>query len=257
MTDRKDETKEILRKLLDGVYREQDRPQVRSSDSFLIGADEQYLGKITDNQYDNQSILNTYGPYGSKYSSTSIFNPYSQYGGPYGIFSVDNPYTNTPPRLFLNGRLAGSVTRNQYLADAIPTDAFLYSLHNNFAELMHGRIVSSELVALILDRKSFIVANDKILLGKLTLNKFDNDSIFNQFGPYGNQFSQTSIYNPYGLYGGLFSQLSPFNQFATHPPSVFLKGKFAAFLTRNKLKQPSIDPDRLEEWVRINLGMFE
>lgn len=60
--------------------------------------------------------------------------------------------------------------------------------------------------------------NDKTYLGKLTTNKFDSDSIFNEFGTYGSNFSIYSIWNEFGTYGSKFSIYSPFNQFSTTPP---------------------------------------
>lgn len=49
----------------------------------LYGNDGQYLGKVSNNKYDSESISNPYGKYGSKYSSTSINNQYSNYGSKY------------------------------------------------------------------------------------------------------------------------------------------------------------------------------
>ena len=56
-----------------------------------------YLGKLTTNKYDSESIFNEYGTYGSKYSTKSIFNEYGTYGSKYNTQSAFNPYTTTPP----------------------------------------------------------------------------------------------------------------------------------------------------------------
>ncbi len=55
----------------------------------LYGKDGTYLGKVSNNKYDSESISNPYGKYGSKYSSTSINNDYSKYGSDYSTQSKD------------------------------------------------------------------------------------------------------------------------------------------------------------------------
>ena len=87
---------------------------------FAQDSSEQYLGYITTNQYDSESIINDYGSYGSEYSSTSIRNEYSQYGSSYGIYSAYNKYTTTPPIIYSwNGsyyEAEAYLTKNHYLA---------------------------------------------------------------------------------------------------------------------------------------------
>ena len=61
--------------------------------------DGQYLGRLSANPYDPDSVSNPYGRYGSPYSPTSINNPYSQYGSPYSPISPNNPYATKPPIL--------------------------------------------------------------------------------------------------------------------------------------------------------------
>lgn len=90
-----------------------------------------------------------------------------------------------------------------------------------------------------------IFAADGKYLGKITSNRFDQDSIGNQFGSYGSQYSQTSIFNTYGPYGGDFSSTSAFNQFATSPPIIYLNGRAQWFLTINSTKSPRIAPTQL------------
>ena len=63
----------------------------------IIAADGRYLGRLSANPYDSDSVSNPYGRYGSPYSPTSINNPYSQYGSAYSPISPNNPYaTNSP-----------------------------------------------------------------------------------------------------------------------------------------------------------------
>ena len=56
-----------------------------------------YLGTLSSNPYDQDSVSNPYGKYGSQYSKDSINNPYSEYGSPYSDKSINNPYATNPP----------------------------------------------------------------------------------------------------------------------------------------------------------------
>ncbi len=52
----------------------------------LYDVNGKYLGKMSSNKYDPESISNPYGQYGNKYSPTSIYNKYG----------AGNPYSKTP-----------------------------------------------------------------------------------------------------------------------------------------------------------------
>jgi hypothetical protein len=81
--------------------------------AIVFANDGQYLGKVTSNTFDLESLGNQYGRYGSEYSSTSIFNKYGKYGGEYAALSPFNPYTSTPPILVLNERALAYLTVNR------------------------------------------------------------------------------------------------------------------------------------------------
>ena len=251
-----DQTRELLEKLLSSLYAEQAAHVSDRGPSYLQGQDGQFIGKIVDNPYGNDSILNEYGPYGSPYSNTSIFNAYTPYGSPYGQYSVNNPYCTTPPRLYINSILLGFVTKNQYVQNGIPTEGFLYTLRNNIGELLKGRIVQNESAARRIAGESFIEATDGTFLGSLRPDRFDQDSIFSRFGAYGSRYSQTSIYNRYGPYGGRYSGLSPYNSYSTTPPKVYHNGQFMAYLTVNTALKPRIDPDEIMAWAENNVSRF-
>lgn len=89
--------------------------KINNHESFLLASDGQYLGKLSLNRYDAESISNVYGIYGNRYSATSIFNPYSIYGSQYSSLSPNNPYTSTPPIIFFRGRRLGFLTKNRFL----------------------------------------------------------------------------------------------------------------------------------------------
>lgn len=251
-----DKTKEVLEQILAQLYADQAKDTKEHNGSYLVAEDKQLLGKITDNRYDSDSILNKYGPYGSQYSNTSIFNPYSPYGSKYGAFSINNPYCGTPPKLFINGRLIGFVTANRYCHDRIAPEAFLYSLTNELPALLSGSIVESETHSRQLQGESFIEAADGTFLGKLNPNRSDVDSIFNQFAPYGNEFSQVSIFNKFSDYGNQFSDLSPFNSFTQTPPKLYFQGKFVGYVTVNSTLSPRFDPAELLQWAEKNVSPY-
>ena len=51
-----------------------------------------------------------------------------------------------------------------------------------------------------------LYSNDgRVYLGKLVTNKYDTDSIWNEYGTYGSQYSSNSIWNEYGTYGSAYS----------------------------------------------------
>ena len=56
-----------------------------------------YLGTLSSNPYDQDSVSNPHGKYGSQYSKDSINNPVGEYGSPYSDKSINNPYATNPP----------------------------------------------------------------------------------------------------------------------------------------------------------------
>lgn len=86
---------------------------IRSKESFLLAADGEYIGKLSTNKYDIDSVCNKYGRYGSIYGSKSIWNQYGHYGSKYSSLSPYNIYSINPPAIYLYGRLYGYLTCNQ------------------------------------------------------------------------------------------------------------------------------------------------
>ncbi len=70
-----------------------------------------FLGQLSSDQYDSQSILNP-RTYGSSYSYSSIQNPDSPYGGTCGMYSPYNPNCINPPVIVYEQRSVLLVTRN-------------------------------------------------------------------------------------------------------------------------------------------------
>lgn len=257
MIDQTDKTKDLLKNILSNLYRQEaETASQHRGESYLMGQDGQYLGKITPNHYHINSILNKYGPYGSKYSTTSIFNQYSNYGSIYGNYSLNNQYSTLPPKLMVNGRFKIYVSKNEFVSPRISPEVFFYNLNNNIDGLEKGEIINTELDLRISNRESFLLADDNLYLGSLNPNEYDDNSIFNQFGSFGNKYSPTSIYNPYSPYGGQFGEFSPFNPYSNHPPHIYLRGEEVGFLTKNFTLLPRVEPDKIKEWVNENAIPF-
>lgn len=91
-----------------------------------------------------------------------------------------------------------------------------------------------------------IFAQDGKFLGEINSNRFAQNSIANQYGPYGSSYSSTSIFNSFGTYGGQFSAQSPFNPFASSPPVLVSNGTALAFVTTNGAKTPRVDPNAIK-----------
>lgn len=99
-------------------------PSAKSLDgrATLLADDGTYLGRISSNKYDSDSVCNRYGEYGSKYASTSVRNKYGTYGSAYSGSSAYDKYTSTPPAIILGGVQVGYLTKNRVLPGAIDPD---------------------------------------------------------------------------------------------------------------------------------------
>lgn len=113
------------------------------------------------------------------------------------------------------------------LTIVIATLSITSTYANNLCQIVSGaKIISQE---------------SKKYLGSIT-NKYDSDSIFNEFGNYGSEFSSDSIMNEFGRYGGEFSSESPFNEFTSTPPYIVKNGKIIGYLTVNKYINNALNP---------------
>jgi hypothetical protein len=63
----------------------------------LYGRDGKYLGKLSANTLNPESISNPLSPYGSPLSPSSIYNPLGKYGSPLSPYSATNPLATQPP----------------------------------------------------------------------------------------------------------------------------------------------------------------
>jgi hypothetical protein len=87
-------------------------------------------------------------------------------------------------------------------------------------------------------------------LGVCSSNAYKFDSILNVIGQYGSSISSYSIRNTFSNFGSSFSSYSAYNSYAAYPPIIYNSAGIAqAYLTKNVLLSPRIDPDVLINYL--------
>jgi tetratricopeptide (TPR) repeat protein len=81
----------------------------------LVANNGTFLGVISSNQNDSNSVCNPHGQYGSPHAFNSVRNEHGIYGGSHGMYSPYNPHCLHPPVIVYNGRVVLVVTRNTNL----------------------------------------------------------------------------------------------------------------------------------------------
>jgi hypothetical protein len=81
-----------------------------------------YLGLVSSDQYDKESICNQYGDYGSPYQANSIFNKYGTYGGEYSQLGAYNRQAGRPPALVENGQVISIISKDTSLNPRLRID---------------------------------------------------------------------------------------------------------------------------------------
>ncbi|MEP6934027.1 MAG: hypothetical protein ABI988_08825 [Nitrospirota bacterium] len=86
---------------------------------FPLSVHAEYLGNLSADEYDPNSIANQYGA-SNPYSSDSITNQFGIYGNPYSNQSATNPYATDAPRIYdKEGHYRGKLSTNQYDPDSV------------------------------------------------------------------------------------------------------------------------------------------
>ena len=95
--------------------------------SYIIAQDfgSTYLGKVSSNSFEADSILNSFGTYGSSFSSKSIRNSFSSFGSQFGVYSAYNSFSTNPPVLYKNGTPLAYLTKNTFLYPRIDPDVLI------------------------------------------------------------------------------------------------------------------------------------
>ena len=85
---------------------------------FPLTAHAEYLGNLSANEFDPNSVANQFGA-GSPYSSNSVTNEFGIYGSPYSNQSATNPFATDAPRLYdQQGNYRGKLSANPYEPDS-------------------------------------------------------------------------------------------------------------------------------------------
>lgn len=100
-------------------------PELYSSDGKV------YLGKLTTNEFDTDSIYNEFGSFGSEFSQTSIWNEFSTYGSELSSKSAFNDLAPSPPIIVFKGKIIGYLTTNTVKTNAIAPNALKSWLIDN------------------------------------------------------------------------------------------------------------------------------
>jgi hypothetical protein len=95
----------------------------------IIADDGTYLGLVSSNRFDSDSIINRFGDYGSRYSRTSIFNGVGRYGGTLSSTSPWNKMASRPPKVFVGERFVGYLSANKFKTTRIDPHALLAYLY--------------------------------------------------------------------------------------------------------------------------------
>lgn len=86
----------------------------------IVGAMDVYLGVISADTTDAESIMNYYGEYGSDYSAHSIFGK-GPYAGLTGPFSPFNWHCETPPKIYIDTTFVAYLTENELIVPRVST----------------------------------------------------------------------------------------------------------------------------------------
>jgi len=95
----------------------------------LLANEGTYLGKVSSNPFESESICNEFGTYGSEFASKSVRNEFGSYGSPFASQSAYNEFTSTPPRIIYQGGVVGYLTKNEFLRGALDPD-LLFALYD-------------------------------------------------------------------------------------------------------------------------------
>ncbi|MBK6899547.1 MAG: hypothetical protein IPH09_09855 [bacterium] len=86
-----------------------------------------YLGNLSANQNDPNSVSNPYGAYGSTVAPNGINNPYSNSGSLYSPQSVANPNATNPPIIVgQDGQYLGRLSTNKYGPESVSNPYGVY-----------------------------------------------------------------------------------------------------------------------------------
>lgn len=84
---------------------------------MIVSQDGGFLGLVINNNFEEKSICNKFGDYGSQFAE-SIFNKFGAYGDKFSETSAYNPRARKPPVVMVNYKVVGYVTKNPQFGKA-------------------------------------------------------------------------------------------------------------------------------------------
>ena len=111
---------------------------------FLFGGPDNatYLGCLTCDQFDLESVCNQFGTYGSEFSASSIWNPFGTYGSQFSSSSPWNQYSTSGPIIIGSDNLFyGYFTTNtsQFNRTTIPVFVSVLDFFTSTSDLASTR----------------------------------------------------------------------------------------------------------------------
>ncbi|NIA21983.1 MAG: tetratricopeptide repeat protein, partial [Anaerolineaceae bacterium] len=101
------------------------REAVLSRKAVLVARDGTFLGRLTADRHDTESIWNPLGKYGSPYSEVSIFDPTGRFGGPLSDQSPWNPKAEHPPMIKFGEEQLVHLTANPRIKPGLTVEALI------------------------------------------------------------------------------------------------------------------------------------
>lgn len=102
-------------------------PQL-DGNAYLMGNGGNFIGSVSSDPTDDNSICNPFGPFGSKDGILSIRNRSGNLGNLYSQISAYNSYANQPPILIYKGKRMVYLTKNEDLDETLDPDLLLDTL---------------------------------------------------------------------------------------------------------------------------------
>lgn len=102
---------------------------------YIFAQDGQFLGFVNDKFYDDTSLCNIFGPYGSEISSTSIFYYFGKYGSDYSDYSAFDDFASNPPILYEDDVAVAYVSTNYYFYPRVDPYYLMYLLNSLWCDV--------------------------------------------------------------------------------------------------------------------------
>jgi hypothetical protein len=93
---------------------------------IVFSADGAFLGEVSDDNFNDNSICNRFGKYGDRFSNMSMLNRFSDYGDQFSDISAYNPNAQSPPALIQDRQIVAFITKNRRITGGIDPDFFFY-----------------------------------------------------------------------------------------------------------------------------------